>query len=269
VYYALVEEDFAQVLVVNPAHVKAVKGHKTDAKDSARLAELLECGLRGSYIPPTELKEVRDPAANQEGPGPDLRNPAARQKLESAGIKLGSVASDITGKGPAAMIEAFIDGERRGAVMADLATGRARAKMADLALALEGPFADHHAMTCRLHPDAIALHDAGIADLDVRIAAWAAPWRQETELLKTIPGFGDTVAWTWIAEIGPAPYERLQRPARLLGRAGAGQLRQCQRGYGRTGEAETYIKPALVQAAWAAVKTPGGSRPATTAWSAA
>jgi transposase len=47
--------------VVNPAHVKGVKGHKTDAKDCARLAELLECGLlRGSYIPATELKEVRD-----------------------------------------------------------------------------------------------------------------------------------------------------------------------------------------------------------------
>src|SRR5215469_9751788 len=32
-----------------------------DAKDCARLAELFECGLlRGSYIPPAELKEVRD-----------------------------------------------------------------------------------------------------------------------------------------------------------------------------------------------------------------
>jgi Transposase len=30
VYYALCEEDFTEVLVVNPAHVKAVKGHKTD-----------------------------------------------------------------------------------------------------------------------------------------------------------------------------------------------------------------------------------------------
>jgi len=61
VYYALLEEDFTEVLVVNPAHAKALKGHKTDAKDCARLAELLECGLlQGSYIPAPELKEVRD-----------------------------------------------------------------------------------------------------------------------------------------------------------------------------------------------------------------
>ena len=61
VYYALCEQDFEQVAVINPAHAKALRGHKTDAKDCARLAELFECGLlRGSYIPPADLKEVRD-----------------------------------------------------------------------------------------------------------------------------------------------------------------------------------------------------------------
>jgi transposase len=52
VYYALCERDFTEVAVINPAHAKALKGHKTDAGDCARLAELFECGLlRGSYIP--------------------------------------------------------------------------------------------------------------------------------------------------------------------------------------------------------------------------
>ena len=61
VYHALTELDFTEVIVVNPAHVKALRGHKTDAADCRRLAELFECGLlRGSYIPPAELKEVRD-----------------------------------------------------------------------------------------------------------------------------------------------------------------------------------------------------------------
>jgi hypothetical protein len=30
VYYALCEQDFEQVAVINPAHAKALKGHKTD-----------------------------------------------------------------------------------------------------------------------------------------------------------------------------------------------------------------------------------------------
>jgi transposase len=61
VYYALCEQDFTGVLVIRPAHARALKGHKTDARDCARPAELLECGLlQGSWIPPTELKEMRE-----------------------------------------------------------------------------------------------------------------------------------------------------------------------------------------------------------------
>jgi transposase len=263
VYYALAEQDFTEVLVVNPAHVKAVKGHKTDARDAARLAGLLECGLlQGSYIPPPELKEVRDLTRLRTKKVQARTSDVQRlgKTLESAGIKLGSVASDITGKGPAAMIEALIDGERRGAVMAELALGRARAKMADLSMALEGRFTGHHAMLCRLHLDAIALHDAGITDLDARIAAGAAPWRREIELLKTIPGFGDIIAWAWIAEIGPAPHEWFASGARLASWAGlapGNYVSAGKRGYGRTSGAGTWIKPVLVQAAWAAVRTPG------------
>ena len=61
VYYALRELDFEEVMVINPAHAKALKGHKTDAKDAIRLLDLYECGLlSGSYIPDPDLREVRD-----------------------------------------------------------------------------------------------------------------------------------------------------------------------------------------------------------------
>ena len=35
VYHALTELDFTEVIVVNPAHVKALKGHKTDPRGTA------------------------------------------------------------------------------------------------------------------------------------------------------------------------------------------------------------------------------------------
>jgi transposase len=61
VYYALAGLDFTEVMVINPAHAKALKGHKTDARDAIRLLDLYECGLlSGSYIPAPDLKEVRD-----------------------------------------------------------------------------------------------------------------------------------------------------------------------------------------------------------------
>ena len=51
------------------------------------------------------------------------------------------------------MIEALIDGERRGQVLADLAIGRMRTagKLTDLSMALAGRFTGHHALLCRLH----------------------------------------------------------------------------------------------------------------------
>ena len=101
VYYALAGQDFNEVAVVNPAHVKALKGHKTGAADCRRLAELSGCGLlRGSYIPPAELKEVRDLTRYRMKTVQARTSEIQRlgKALESAGIKLGSVASEITGK---------------------------------------------------------------------------------------------------------------------------------------------------------------------------
>ena len=66
------------------------------------------------------------------------------------------------------MIEALIDGERRGTVLADLAKGRMRVKIPDLAMALEGRFDDHHALMCRLHLDHIDHLEEMIATLDAQ-----------------------------------------------------------------------------------------------------
>lgn len=263
VYYALAEEDFTEILVVNPLHVKAVKGQKTDARDCARIAELLECGLlQGSYMPPPELRELRDLTRYRVKTVQARSSETQRlaKTLETAGIKLGSVASDITGVGPTMMIEGLISGERRGAVMADLAIGRARPKIPDLSMALEGRFTDHHAMLCRLHLDSLRRYNAAVKDLDDRIAAAAGAWQDVTDQLKTIPGFGDVTARTWIAEIGPAPHEWFATSAKLAAWAGlapGNYVSAGKRRYGRTGMAGAWIKPVLVEAAWAAVRHPG------------
>jgi transposase len=265
VYYALAEQDFTQIAVINPAHAKALKGHKTDAKDSARLAELFECGLlRGSYLPAPELKEVRDLTRYR------IKTVQARtseiqrlaKSLESAGIKLGSVASEITGVSATAMIEALIDGERRGAVLADLARGRMRTagKLADLSMALAGRFTGHHALMCRLHLDRIAVFNTAVAGLQDQITTRAAPWQREQDLLKSLPGFGDTVAQAWLAEIGPAPHLHFSSHGKLASwvtLCPGNNISARKRKHGRTGDAGTYIKPMLIQAAWSAIKGRG------------
>jgi transposase len=195
VYYALCEQDFTEVAVASPAHAKALEGHKTGAADCRRLAVLSGCGLlRGSYIPSAELREVRDLTRYRikTVQARTSEIPRLGKALESASIKLGSVASGITGKSATAMTGSLTGGERRGAVLADLATGRMRTagKLADLPVALAGRFTGHHALMCRLHRDRIAGLDAAVADLDDRIAGRAGRWQRELDLLKTIPGPG-------------------------------------------------------------------------------
>lgn len=266
VYYALLDEGcFTEVLVVNPAHVKAIKGHKTDARDCARLAELLECGLlQGSWMPPPEIREMRDLVRYRQRKVQARTSEVQRlgKTLETAGIKLGSVASEITGVGPMEMIEALIGGERDGAVMAGKARGAARTKekMAAMARALEGRFGDHHASMCRLIIDQVKALDEAIGGVEAQIAEKAAAWEREIALLKTIPGFGDATAWTWIAETGPAPHEWFSGHDKLASWAGlapGNNVSAGKRGYGRTADAGTWIKPALVQAAWAAIRVRG------------
>jgi transposase len=265
VYHALCEQDFTEVAVINPAHARALKGHKTDAKDCARLAELFECGLlRGSYVPPAELKEVRDLTRYRMKTVQARTSEIQRlgKALESAGIKLGSVASEITGVSATAMIESLIDGERRGAVLADLAIGRLRTagKLADLSMALTGRFTGHHALLCRLHRDRIVVLDDAVDGLDERIAGKAARWQREAGLLKSVPGFGDVVAWTWLAEIGPAPHRHFaahEKLASWVSLCPGNNISARKRKYGRTGDAGTYIKPMLIQAAWNAIRIRG------------
>ena len=265
VYYALAERDFDEVAVINPAHAKALKGHKTDARDCLRVAELFECGLlRGSYIPAPELKEVRDLTRYRMKTVQARTSEIQRlgKALESAGIKLGSVASELTGKSATAMIEALIDGERRGRVLADLAIGRMRTagKLADLSQALTGRFTEHHALLCRLHLDRIAVFDAAVAGLEDTIALRAAPWQREQDLLRTVPGFGDVVAQAWLGEIGPAPHTYFashEKLASWVTLCPGNHISAGKRKHGRTGDAGTYIKPMLVQAAWAAIRVRG------------
>jgi transposase len=266
VYYALLEEAcFEEVLVVNPAHVQAIKGHKTDARDCARIAELLECGLlRGSWMPPPEQREMRDLTRYRSRKVQARTSETQRlaKTLETAGVKLGSVASDITGVGPLEMIEALINGERSGAVMADSARGAARKpeKMASLARALEGRFTGHHAAMCRLIIDQVKALGGAVAGVEAQIAAKAGAWEREISLLKTIPGFGDAVAWTWIAEIGPAPHQWFASHDKLASWAGLAPGNHVSAGKRRgssTSDAGAWIKPVLVQAAWSAVRVKG------------
>src|SRR5207247_7434963 len=93
--------------------------------------------------------------------------------------------------------------------------GRMRAKIADLSMALEGRFGDHHAVMCRLHLDHIDHLEAMLARLDAQIEAMMMPFHAARDLLATVPGIGQLAAAAVISEIGVAVTEFFPDAARL------------------------------------------------------
>jgi transposase len=264
VYHALIEHgDFTQVLVCNAAHVKNVPGRKTDLADAEWLVHLLECGLlAGSFIPPAQIKAARDVIRYRAKVVQSRTSEVQRlgNVLQDAGIKIDSVASSIATKSGRAMIEALIDGERRGTVLAELAKGRMRSKIPDLAMALEGRFGDHHALMCRLHLDHIDHLDAMIAKLDEQVEAMMAPFRAQRDLLTTIPGVGPLAAAAVISEIGADVREYFPGAAHLASWAGlcpGNHESAGKRHSGRRRHGNTHLQPVLVECAWAAVRHEG------------
>ena len=264
VYHALIEHgEFEQVLVCNAGHVKNVPGRKTDLADAEWLVHLLECGLlRGSFIPPADIKAARDVVRYRTKVVQSRTSELQRlgNVLQDAGIKIDSVASSIATKSGRAMIEALIDGERRPRVLADLAKGKMRVKIPDLTLALEGRFGDHHALMCLLYLDHIDHLEAMISKLDAQTEAMMAPFRAQRDLLTTIPGIGLTTAAAVISEIGASITEYFPDAAHLASWAGlcpgnhesAGKRHSGKRRHGNQ-----HLQPVLVEAAWAAVRHQG------------
>ena len=89
-----------ELLLVNAQHIKNVPGRKTDQKDSEWIADLLQHGLlRGSFVPPGEIRQLRDLTRLRASLRQDHTTLANRlhKVLEDANIKLASVASDVLG----------------------------------------------------------------------------------------------------------------------------------------------------------------------------
>ena len=144
--YATLDGSF-ELVVGNAHHIKNVPGRKTDVKDCDWVSASLRHGLiRGSFVPPNPLRELRDLLRYRRRLVDACSAEWSRLLMlpETANIKLSSVASDVFGVSGRAMLRALIEGKASPADMAGLACGVMRSKLDELALALEGCVDDHH-----------------------------------------------------------------------------------------------------------------------------
>jgi transposase len=258
VYYVL--EERVTCLLVNAAHVKKVPGRKTDVQDCAWLAQLLEHGLlRGSFVPPAPIRELRDLTRYRKSLIQERAREANRvhKMLEDAGIKLATVARDVLGTSGRAMLEALVQGTSDPAVLAELARGRMRAKLPALREALAGHFRPHHAfLTTQILAHLDHLEEV-VATLSERIAMILAPFADAVQRLDTIPGINQRTAEVLVAEIG-VDMSRFPSDRHLASWAGlcpgnhesAGKHKS-----GKTRKGNIWLRGALIEAALGATRT--------------
>jgi transposase len=203
--YAVLEGEF-ELIVGNARHIRNAPGRKTDVKDAEWLAELVCHGLiRPSFVPPKPLRELRDLLRYRRKLVEDeaAERNRLQKLLETANIKLASVASDVLGVSGQAILRALIAGTASPDEMAELARGRLRRKRRELALALDGRVEEHHRflLAMQLHRVDVAEHD--IAQIDARVAEKLLPYDTEMALLMQIPGVDWLVAAILIARSAP------------------------------------------------------------------
>lgn len=205
VYAALEEAGGLALTVVNPQHVKAISGRKTDVKDAEWLAQLLRHGLlRNSFVPPKPIRDLRDLTRYRRTLIEAQSSERNRliKLLEATGVKLAGVVSDVFGVSGRAMLRALIAGEEPPAAMAKLARGRLRKKDAQLTEALAGRLEPHHRDLLAMQLARVDGAEADIAALDRQIAERLAPYQDKVALLITIPGVDWVTAAIIVAETG-------------------------------------------------------------------
>ncbi len=275
-----------ELLLVNAQHIKAVPGRKTDVRDAEWIADLLQHGLlTGSFIPPTEQRELRDFTRYRASLVEDRARVVNRlQKvLEDTNIKLGDVATDITGQSARAMLKALLAGQTDPVKLANLAKGKMRAKRAALEEALVGVIKPHQQFLLTELLGQLDSLDAAITRVGNEIATWmdretpvepeqsqlasdlpeqneskkVLTWTQAVVLLCTIPGISQRSAEGILAEIGidMSRFPTAGHLASWSGMCPGNHESAGKRLSGKTRKGSPYLRQLLVEAANAAART--------------
>ena len=257
-------EDRVKIVLVNARHVKNVPGRKTDLADCQWLAGLLRHGLlKGSFIPPAEVRDWRDWTRLRKTHLQTLGDYKRRthKLLESANIKIDSVVSDLFGQTGRNLLQLLATGQGQ-VTRGDIdhcAKGKLKAKKEALFQAIQGFFREHHRGLLHSLLRTIELLETEIVLVEQRLQELLQRHQPVLARLDEIPGIALVSASAILAEIGPT-LEEFPRSAALASWSGL-----CPGNHESAGKRKNarhpvrvhHLKTILIEVAWAAVKKKG------------
>ena len=251
-----------ELLLANAAHIRNVPGRKSDVNDAMWIAQLLAHGLiRGSFVPPPPTQDLRDLTRTRKQMVREISQHAQRVQriLEDCNIKLSSVISNVLGVSGRQILGAIIAGESDPKRLAALGHGRLQCTREDLEAALEGRVREHHRFLLKQHLQMVDSLQSAVQQIEAQIETVMPPFRDAFVLLQTIPGVKEASAHAILAEIG-VDMSRFPSAAHLRSWAticprmdeSAGKRRST-----RMRKGGGWLKPVLIQCAWAASRQKG------------
>ena len=199
-------EGYFTIVLAHAQRIKNVPGRKTDVCDSEWIAKLLRVGLiEPSFVPSEDLRELRDLCRLRKKRIGSLTAEKNRiQKyLEASNIKLKSVISDVFGVSGRNLLKhliekGYVDPEE----ISESVKGSVKNKKAEVADSLFGTITPHQINLIKDCWEHIEYLEQSLARLEEEMDNHLAPYREEYELLQTIPGVSERTAAAIIAEIG-------------------------------------------------------------------
>ncbi|WP_276623794.1 IS110 family transposase [Syntrophomonas wolfei] len=253
-------EPSCQITLAHPKYVRAIRGKKTDKKDSIWIADLFKHSLvPGSFIPPADIREIRELLRYRSKlvSFKSSEKNRVQNSLTVSNIMLSSVVSDTFGKSASAILEHLLKNpDDKDFDFRPLLHGSMLEKEADIALAIDGTITKVQAdkiTLCLRHMNSVKSY---IADIESKTMLLAQPYSGALAIIQSVPGVSQLSALIILSEIG-ADMSTFHSAKHLCSWAGltpsndqsAGKKKSV-----RISRAGIYIKPVLVQCANAAIK---------------
>lgn len=255
-------EDMITITLANPKYVKAIKGKKTDKKDSIWIADLHRHGLvPGSFIPPHDVRKLRDLCryrtklvSNRSSEKNRVQN-----SLTMCNLAISHVLSDTFGKTAQRIIEYILTCDKFDPEYCKtLIDRRVKADHDEIIRSIVGyQLSLDQATKIRLATNHFDYLNKSLDLLDQKIIDFSQPFTSQIELLSSIPGLTQTSATRIIAEIG-IDMNAFHSAKHLCSWAGLVPQNNESAGKKKSvkiSRAGVYLKPLLVQCANAAVKS--------------
>jgi len=257
-------EGYMEVILVNARHIKNVPGRKTDISDSKWLAGLLRHGLlKGSFIPPKEVREWRELTRLRRTYVESLGDYKRRthKLFESANIKIDSVVSDLFGMTGRNLMKLLADGSSPITLeqIEACLRGKLKGKRDELFRSIQGFFTDHHRYLLSSLTRTIAGFEREIEAINDRLRKVMQTREPLLEKLMEVSGISEVSARAILAEIGPTmdPFRSSAALCSWSGLCPGNNESAGKRHSGRSPVRKHHLKTIMIEVAWAAIKVKG------------